>query len=135
MRYLVATASHRARRNLVSLWAYTEDALDDLERWFAELPASDEAYGRAAVALSRKAAAECPRLARDEARRLHAAGVYARHVLQGTRYAAVAPSLSWLRAAERANRHARSHRLPWLLEVATPRGVPMQPDLLTASVA
>ena len=79
-------------------WDYYLEMLERLTEWFRGVEANDVSYAGAALALSQKAADECPLLARHEAVRLWALGVYARRILRtwgacrGAR-----PSLEWFR--------------------------------------
>ena len=79
-------------------WDYYLEMLERLTEWFRGVGANDVSYAGAALALSQKAADECPLLARHEAVRLWALGVYARRILRtwgacrGAR-----PSLEWFR--------------------------------------
>ncbi len=79
-------------------WDYYLEMVERLTEWFAGVEANGGSYARAALALSQKAEAECPLLARREAVRLWALGVYARRILRawgaGTR---ARPSLEWFR--------------------------------------
>ena len=77
---------------------YYVEMIERLTAWFSEVDANDGSYADAALALSQKAEAECPLLARREAVRLWALGVYARRILRawgvGT---GTQPSLEWFR--------------------------------------
>jgi len=77
---------------------YYLEMVERLTEWFREVDANDGSYACAAPALSQKAEAECPLLARHEAVRLWALGVYARRILRtwgaGT---GARPSLEWFR--------------------------------------
>ena len=79
-------------------WDYYLEMLERLTEWFRGVEANDVSYAGAALALSQKAADECPLLARHEAVRLWALGVYARRILRtwgaGT---GARPSLEWFR--------------------------------------
>src|SRR5215469_10008089 len=79
-------------------WDYYVEMAERLTEWFAGVDANDGGYAAAALALSQKAEAECPLLARREAVRLWALGVYARRILRawgvGT---GTQPSLEWFR--------------------------------------
>ena len=79
-------------------WDYYLEMVERLTEWFREVDANDGSYACAALALSQKAEAECSLLARREAVRLWALGVYARRILRawggGT---GVRPSLEWFR--------------------------------------
>ena len=79
-------------------WDYYVEMVERLTEWFRGVEATGVSYAGAALALSQKAAAECPLLARHEAVRLWALGVYARRILRtwgaGT---GARPSLEWFR--------------------------------------
>ena len=79
-------------------WDYYLEMVERLTEWFSGVDANDGSYAAAALALSQKARAECPVLARREAVRLWGLGVYARRILRawggGT---GVRPSLEWFR--------------------------------------
>ena len=79
-------------------WDYYVEMVERLTEWFSGVDANDGSYAGAALALSQKAEAECPLLARREAVRLWALGVYARRILRarGTGTGA-RPSLEWFR--------------------------------------
>ena len=68
-------------RNKPDRWDYYMEMIERLTAWFSEVDANDGGYADAALALSQKAEAECPLLARGEAVRLWALGVYARRIL------------------------------------------------------
>ena len=77
---------------------YYLEMVERLTGWCRGVEANDVSYAGAALALSQKAADECLLLARHEAVRLWAVGVYARRILRtwgactGAR-----PSLEWFR--------------------------------------
>ena len=79
-------------------WDYYLEMTERLTEWFSGVDANDGSYAAAALALSQKAETECPLLARHEAVRLWALGVYARRILRtwgaGT---GARPSLEWFR--------------------------------------
>ena len=79
-------------------WDYYLEMVERLTEWFSGVDANDGSYAGAALALSQKAEAECPLLARREAVRLWALGVYARRILRA-RGAGTGPrpSLEWFR--------------------------------------
>jgi hypothetical protein len=68
-------------QNKPDRWDYHVEMIERLTAWFSEVDANDGGYADAALALSQKAEAECPLLARGEAVRLWALGVYARRIL------------------------------------------------------
>ena len=61
---------------------YYLEMVERLREWFRGVEATDVSYAGAALVLSQKAADECPLLARHEAVRLWALGVYARRILR-----------------------------------------------------
>ena len=85
-------------RNKPDRWDYYLEMVERLTEWFSGVDANDGSYAAAALALSQKAKAECPVLARREAVRLWALGVYARRILRASGAVTVArPSLEWFR--------------------------------------
>jgi hypothetical protein len=89
-----AAVSH----NKPDRWDYYLEMVERLTEWFSGVDANDASYAGAALALSQKAEAECPRVARREAVRLWAAGVYARRILGACGAGPGArPSLEWFR--------------------------------------
>jgi len=85
-------------RNKPDRWDYYLEMVERLTEWFSGVDANDGSYAAAALALSQKARAECPVLARREAVRLWALGVYARRILRASgAVTAARPSLEWFR--------------------------------------
>jgi hypothetical protein len=95
---LSSKAQTAVLHNKPDRWDHYVEMAERLTEWFSGVDAHDGSYAGAALALSQKAAAECPLLARREAVRLWALGVYARRMLRawGTGPGA-RPSLEWFR--------------------------------------
>jgi hypothetical protein len=91
-------AEQAVSHNKPDRWDYYVEMVEHLTEWFSGVEANDGSYAGAALALSQKAEAACPLLARREAVRLWALGIYARRILRawgaGT---GPRPSLEWFR--------------------------------------
>ncbi len=91
-------AEQAVLQNKPDRWDYYLEMVERLTEWFSGVDANDGGYAAAALALSQKAKAECPLLARREAVRLWALGVYARRIVRAWRAGTGArPSLEWFR--------------------------------------
>jgi len=91
-------AEQAVSHNKPDRWDYYVEMVERLTEWFSGVDATDGSYAGAALALSRKAEADCPLLARREAVRLWALGVYARRILRASGAGTVGrPSLEWFR--------------------------------------
>jgi hypothetical protein len=91
-------AEQAVLQNKPDRWDYYLEMAERLTEWFSGVDANDGGYAAAALALSQKAKAECPLLARREAVRLWALGVYARRILRAWGAGTGArPSLEWFR--------------------------------------
>jgi len=95
---LSSKAQAAVLQNKPDRWDYYVEMVERLTEWFSGVDANDASYARAALALSQKAEAECPLLARREAVRLWGLGVYARRILRARGAGTGArPSLEWFR--------------------------------------
>ena len=98
MEDLSSKAQAAVLQNKPDRWDYYVEMVERLTEWFSGVDANDASYAGAAFALSQKAKAECPLLARREAVRLWALGVYARRMLRGWGVGTgTRPSLEWFR--------------------------------------
>lgn len=102
---LQVKADNAIDRNKPTMWAYFIDMKGGLESWFVGVVVDDGGYAGAALALSQKAARECPHLEPQAAARLWAMSVYARRILSAWSGRQERVSLNWLRARRSTERN------------------------------